>query len=99
MNRETHDFQLYIYNELSQDLFDSIITICQNLGYFPAVIKIDNRDLLDDYKEYCNFNNVIKNNIDYIDFLKTLTFNNFEKIYFQFENYKYLKNIINLNDN
>lgn len=93
LNHDTQDFQLYIFNNnnFDQELFDIIITMTQNLGFFPAVLKIDDRFLLDDYKEYCNIKNIIindKKEIDYINFLKSITFDNFNEIYFQFERYK-----------
>ena len=89
-NYETQDFQLYIYENFDSVSFDIIVTMSQNLGYFPSSIKIDDRDILEDYKDYCHFNNIIKNDkkeIEYINFLKTIIFDNFNEIILQFERY------------
>lgn len=92
-NESTQDFQLTIFNDnnFDQDLFEIILTIVENFGYFPSLILIDDRNLFTEYKEYKHFKNVISNDkrdIGYINFLKSLTFDNCEKIYFQFERYK-----------
>lgn len=92
-NEKSGDFQLYIYNNgnFTQRKFNIIITMAENMGYFPSTINIDDRDLFLDYKEYCNFKNIISNDkkdIDYINFLKSLTFDDFNEIYFQFECYQ-----------
>ena len=98
-NESTQDFQLTIYNNenFDQELFEIILTIIENLGYFPSLIMVDDRNLYNDYKEYYNFKNVITNDkkdIDYVKFLKSLTFDSFEEIYFQFERYKDLDAVL-----
>lgn len=91
INEDSLDFQLYIYNNFNKNKFDILITMCENMGYFPSTIKIDNRDLFKEYKDYFNFKNKnlnYKGNIDYIDYLKSITFENFNILFFQFESYQ-----------
>lgn len=101
MNHDTNDFQLYLWNDnFTKDKFNIIVNMMQTLGYFPAVINVDNRNLLNDYKEYVNFNHKIKNNkkdLDYIDFLNNLEItDDFNEIYVQFE--RYMDGVLDVNN-
>ena len=92
INDDRLDFQLSINNDeyFDKEKFNIIVTMCQNMGYFPSVIYLDNKNLLEDYKEYCNFKNTICNNkkdIDYIDFIQSLELSDFNQLNIQFERY------------
>lgn len=94
INKLTDDFQIYIFNNnnFNKDKLHGIIGICENLGYFPSTMKIDESDLFKEFKKYKNLKNKIKNDksyIDFIDFLRNFNIpNDFKEIYIQFESYQ-----------
>ncbi len=93
INKDTNDFQLYIYNneKFTIKKFHSVIGLCEMLGYFPSYLIIDDRNIFDEYKKYVYQINIVENNkidIDFIDFLRNVDFGIFKEICLQFESYQ-----------
>lgn len=102
INLNTDDFQLTIYNngKLYIENFNVIINMCENLGYFPSFLLVDNKSIFNIYKEIKNknkgkiINNIrkyksLKNyDIDFLDYIKNIDLSDFNTIIIQFESWQ-----------
>ena len=66
----------------------SIINMCENLGYFPSIMKIDDRNIFKEYKEEKQQKENNKKEFDFIDYLRLLKLNDFNQIKITFESWQ-----------
>lgn len=93
INKATDDFQLYIFNNgnFDKEIFDIIISRSEILGYFPSILLIDKINIFNEFKKYVKHKHKVENNkkdVDFVEYLRTLEFNDFKEIYIQFESWQ-----------